>query len=374
MADNEEKLRRQYSQTEPESPPGQEPQSFDDQTDANPDQDVEEQIEVEVLEEMDMLDIFEMNAERGYPLRDSSPASILESPTPESSVDLPIITEQQENSKKTGIIEYVIKTSESNERTAGAPPKRAKVRRPKRVSLVRFLPHLTDEEEQLEARMVQMGLFVCKVCKEDCHSLPKLREHVNRLHDSKVYNLCCNNGLHYYSVSKLYDHIRWHLDSDKFKCELCDTHFTNTQCLTQHKLRMHPEGQPTFVCDVCGKGFFTKYTLSKHSQTHERVACKYCGKGENIWQKISFASLSNNMVLLLAEFSAGFINLHLKEHEIVFNYLCDICGRAFSSLGRLNCHVNDHGGPHGGRRKKKKPKVKFPTFAKEIFGDDYFKL
>lgn len=57
-------------------------------------------------------------------------------------------------------------------------------------------------------------------------------------------------------------------------------------------------------------------------------------------------------------------------HEIELNHLCDICGRGFSSQSRLASHIQDHGGPHGGNRKKK-PKVNFQP-DDNVFDEDYF--
>lgn len=292
VADNEEELRRQYSQRDSESPE-QAPHSTDDQGDANSGLAVEEQVEEEVLEEMDMMDIIEMDAEWRSPLSDSSPADTLESPTPEE-LDLPVITAQQEEDFFSEIIAYsdsdVIEISDGETppatpdqpvKTPRATPKsRARVTKPKRVSLVRMRVLVTDEEEQLEAQMVQMGLFVCNVCQVDCHSLPELRQHVHRLHDSKAYELCCNRRLRYFQAGYIYDHIRWHMGSDMFKCQICHTDCLDSQCLSHHMIRMHSEGSPTFVCDVCGRGFFSKKKLKSHALIHERVDCKYCGKGE----------------------------------------------------------------------------------------------
>lgn len=57
-----------------------------------------------------------------------------------------------------------------------------------------------------------------------------------------------------------------------------------------------------------------------------------------------------------------------KQHENVVNVMCEICGKGYPSNSQLRTHINDHGGPHGGRRKKKPkvPKVDFP------YDEEYF--
>lgn len=61
---------------------------------------------------------------------------------------------------------------------------------------------------------------------------------------------------------------------------------------------------------------------------------------------------------------------HVKmEHEVEVNCLCHICGRGFPNNHRLSVHIGDHGGPHGGNRKKKSM-VKMT--APVAFNDNYF--
>lgn len=57
------------------------------------------------------------------------------------------------------------------------------------------------------------------------------------------------------------------------------------------------------------------------------------------------------------------------HHELEIKYLCELCGRGFVHLSRLKSHIMDHGGPHGGGRRKK-PKVQ--SVVPVEFGDNYF--
>lgn len=79
-------------------------------------------------------------------------------------------------------------------------------------------------------------------------------------------------------------------------------------------------------------------------------------------------------MIFLSELSRNALEIHLKmEHEKELNCLCDICGKGFPTRGRLWSHIMDHGGPHGGRRKKKR-RMAVPSSNADVFGDDYFKL
>lgn len=82
--------------------------------------------------------------------------------------------------------------------------------------------------------------------------------------------------------------------------------------------------------------------------------------------------LRRTLILIsFAEYSSKYMLVsHVKmEHEVEVNCLCHICGRGFPSNHRLTVHINDHGGPHGGN-KKKKPKMKMT--APVEFTDNYF--
>lgn len=83
----------------------------------------------------------------------------------------------------------------------------------------------------------------------------------------------------------------------------------------------------------------------------------------------------NHFNLSFAEYTNKYcLQVHIKmEHVVEVNSLCHICGRGFPTNGRLNLHIMDHGGPHGGN-KRKKPKIQTSVNAPVEFDDDYFKM
>lgn len=49
----------------------------------------------------------------------------------------------------------------------------------------------------------------------------------------------------------------------RFKCDICDSTFTQKTSLKQHKLTLHTGVKP-FKCDVCERAFTRKRSLTKH--------------------------------------------------------------------------------------------------------------
>lgn len=150
------------------------------------------------------------------------------------------------------------------------------------ISVLRRLKNgiKTPEEIQLDALMEESKIFVCKVCDHDAVTLIGLREHVESDHASEDYNICCDRTI-YIGPEELYDHFRFHLDKDVFKCKECGTHLIDSKALKLHMNRYHSTKPPSHICEVCGKEFWSNSTYSKHmTYIHsEKEACQYCGKG-----------------------------------------------------------------------------------------------
>lgn len=150
-------------------------------------------------------------------------------------------------------------------------------------SVVRASREPTVEELQLEALMLDMKIFVCRICDIDTGSYLALRDHVRDEHptERKSYEICCTlKNMTYPGM--LYDHFRLHLDKDAFKCKECGLNVLSSSNLKTHTLRYHSKDPPTHICAICGKPFWHKRPLEMHMEFHKGKVhkCKYCGKGE----------------------------------------------------------------------------------------------
>lgn len=244
-------------------------------------------------------------------------------------------------------------------------------------SVVYKLKQPDELEKELEKHMLEKKLFTCKWCKEDLKTFFKLRDHVKERHQTcQTYFICCNLPLLTSSTANLFDHVALHVDKDYLTCKECNKEFKSMFFLTTHTNKIHRQKPELnqFICELCGKGFSYEYQLQAHIDVHnkKRVKCQYCEKGKQDNLKISIQSLLYQKLLFISELTEAGLKTHIEMyHEVKITHLCYICGRGFPSVGRLNSHISDHGGPHGGNRKKK-PKIN-STQNDQVFTDDYFK-
>lgn len=162
-----------------------------------------------------------------------------------------------------------------------------KVKMKKKPSIVRYpYPLQNEDEEDLEKIMVDMKLFVCKICELNCEMFPTLRDHVMAEHpsDFNSYEICCQTTIQIKEKRKLYDHIRLHLDKETFKCQECSKCLSSKQGLREHTIKHHTKGRvpPKFVCPICGMGFpalrhLNDHQKMKHGPKHK---CEFCQVGK----------------------------------------------------------------------------------------------
>lgn len=153
-------------------------------------------------------------------------------------------------------------------------------------SIVRFPnPPQNKEEIELEKVMVDMKIFVCNNCDENCETFAGLRTHVKTKHATKFgsYEICCNKTLKTQDARTIYDHIRFHLDKETFKCPDCGKCVESRAILKSHILKLHTANSTNFVCDSCGVGFPSYYLLSHHQRRKHKpkFKCSYCQLGKH---------------------------------------------------------------------------------------------
>ncbi|KAG5676497.1 hypothetical protein PVAND_006328 [Polypedilum vanderplanki] len=107
--------------------------------------------------------------------------------------------------------------------------------------------------------------FVCKFCGKG---------YVQR----KIFNSHLRNS-HQVSQEEI-DKLRWSVDGAQHKdnkCVECKIEFKTPHKLFEHQALIHGEGK-RYICDICGKAFFSKAFLSSHQKYHKGVKNRKCTK------------------------------------------------------------------------------------------------
>lgn len=125
------------------------------------------------------------------------------------------------------------------------------------------------------------------------------------------YN-CIECLLNFPSCESLNGHISEYHDPDKlsFRCEFCQTVFSNVTKLALHKFKHTGK----FTCPLCNTTFKGKYkhSLINHIRRHEgsfEEFCNICGQG------------------FVAK---HYLQRHMEIHEDIPKYKCDICQKKFT--------------------------------------------
>ena len=119
-------------------------------------------------------------------------------------------------------------------------------------------------------------------------------------------------------------------DEKYFTCEYCDQKFSFLTTKNKHVKAIHIK---SYVCDLCGRGFGSKAKVDKHRLTHTGEKPHACDKCDYR------AAIKYNLDVHRA-----------TKHGIVEqkNYLCTLCNKQFTTMGRVHRHMTMAHGDDGG--------------------------
>lgn len=191
--------------------------------------------------------------------------------------------------------------------------------------------------------------FKCTCCSQVYQTKKPLICHILKQHGASYSCTICNARVD--SKSKMISHRKTHIDRKRclvagenkqdtesrndlesldkvnpkimkrFKCEECGMEFERKQALNDHMERFH--SSETFACDQCKKVFSTQQFLQLHQEVHKiNFVCEAHGCNKGFSQRAAYEK-------------------HKKTHEEQ-NVVCNVCGKMFVSVLRLNSYLQYH--------------------------------
>lgn len=140
-----------------------------------------------------------------------------------------------------------------------------------------------------------------------------------------------------YSLKK---HQRTHLPRSLqtlLRCAHCKKTFHSNNSLNIHIRAVHEKELP-FICQDCGKGFFSSHVLKEHQVIHSDdlpFACTVCQKRFKLKRRLKFhMETHSDQTFDCPKCDAKLSSSHvLRQHMVVHSderkYSCEICGKAF---------------------------------------------
>ena len=168
---------------------------------------------------------------------------------------------------------------------------------------------------------------ICQICNKPFSTLGNMRNHIMVIHENYRPFKCTYPGCNKkYSIESRYQvHLRTHIGSKPFICQICNKSFNEKGNLKTH-LRFHSEIRP-FKCPYCNKSYKTNGHLKDHIEIlHNKIKkyiCKFCNK--------QFGRIST-------------LKAHNRTHTGEKNYKCKIegCEKYFAEKGNMEIHYRRH--------------------------------
>ncbi|KFD55699.1 hypothetical protein M513_03447 [Trichuris suis] len=179
---------------------------------------------------------------------------------------------------------------------------------------------ITDEQRLLTlvvpSRSVDFVMSKCDVC-ERTYSKPEFLERHKIAHTDAIPYACKLCPRRFKWQENLQKHMTTHGSRANFKCPECNQVFYS-QTRTRHSGRQREQ-----MCPLCDCAFYEKECLAKHMRSHGGTlfACNECDKKFTDKQ---------------------FLIRHMGVHTGVKKYVCEVCGKNFSTVEHLAAHRHVH--------------------------------
>ncbi|XP_055689357.1 zinc finger protein draculin-like [Lutzomyia longipalpis] len=224
--------------------------------------------------------------------------------------------------------------------------------------------------------------FKCEICTHQAKSYFALKYHFRDTHGIKGYLICCETKFTHLGI--LAGHLKKHFDPECFKCskcckvlsnqkslmthiqdcmkdpktyayicEVCSKAHPSSRALYCHRRKMHStEADKTHRCSECSKSYLTPSELKYHylysHDTKKHSVCDICGKGfRTKWQAkthLKIAHLNKGLPKVKCDRCGGYYtsDFTLKQHQRRCQadpVTCNYCEKTYCNEVALKKHI-----------------------------------
>jgi hypothetical protein len=189
----------------------------------------------------------------------------------------------------------------------------------------KFKKHVLDTHKDSEIKLTY--LYNCNLCEYKTDDVTKYKRHTEKtkMHDNQPTLLCTICNKKFYTNNNLTEHIRTHSE-EVYICsypECKDKSFSTPNSLRNHVRIVHEEPDRIYTCEKCKIDFDTKSKYDYHyDKFHNEYKCFVCSQ---------ICSTKSNF------------QRHLRDVHNVKSYLChfDDCEQNYYTRKELNQHIQE---------------------------------